>query len=310
MDFLEQAMAVADSQAPTVDRTKNIPWLKSFSFANGTFPIRIVSDEEKCPRGFHPYCVHEVQRKPLPNQKLSNEERKAYFNEILCTLSTHGTIQVTDEEGRVAGSKLAEPCAVCDVYADLQQTFGSYDNGKFMGIEETALNKGIQEAMEDMRQGTCLRYLFPCLVKANCQKNAEGFDEYVTGNQTFLAILGLQPAKYASDKNLLKLIMENLKARPDLFSRTKGSWMQYSRVKRNSTLIAEDASELDNMHLALLKKYPAVTSYGRGVEGIPGSKKTYSYDQAIASFDDNWWMKAIRRAHPKYSVDAIEPGLV
>ncbi len=311
MDFLERAMAVADSQAPTVDRSKSGPaWLKSFSFGNGDFPIRYVSDEEKCPRGFHPYCVHEVQTKALPNGKLTNEERQKYYNPILCTLSTHGTVLVENEDGSKS-SKLAEPCAVCDVYADIQQSFGNYsEDGKFMGIDEARISKGVQEALEDMRQGTCLRYLFPCLVQAGVQQNAQGYDEYIQGSQVFLAILGLQPAKYASDKKMLSLILEQLKSHSNLFSRLKGNWTNYSRAKRSQSMSTADPSELDANCLALLKKYPNVTSYGTGVEGIPGSNKTYSYDQGLAAMEDCWWFKSIRRSQPSYSLDGIVPGLV
>lgn len=311
-DYLEAAMAVADSQAPTVDRAgQRAPWLKSFSFSNGTFPIRLVSDSEKCPNGYHPHCKHSVQMKPIPNRKMTKEERDSYYNDILCTLSTHGTVPILGDDGKPVGSRLAEPCAVCDFYTDLQRSFGSFDeNGKFLGIPEEKLDAGIQNALEDMRQGYCLSYLFPCLVKASSTKNKDGYDEYVPGSSVFLAILELKPGRYASDKQMLEQILVQKKLHPNLFSRSQGNWLSYTRNRRKTEMQAEDASELDSGMQALLKKYPNVISYGKGVDGIPGSNKVYSYDQAMYSFEDAWFFKNIRRKYPKYSLDGIERGLV
>lgn len=321
MDFLDSVMDVVDASAPVQDRSKKgIPWLKSFSFTNGDFPMRFVSDDTKCPKGFHPYCVHEVQTKPVPNAKLTKEEREKYFNKILCPLSTHGTVPYDtgrrDDKGNpILGAKLAEPCAVCDVFADIQQTFGEWEGdpgmSKFLGLPEEKISKGIQDALEDMRQGTCLIYLFPILVRCREVKNDKtGYDEYQEGNDLMMALLTLQPGKYSGDKTMLKQINDLRKGRPNFFSRESGNWCLYSRQKRNSSLVAEDPQPLNKNELELLKKMPEVTSYGKGREGVPGSNKTMSYDQAMYSFDDCWWMKSIKRAHPAYNTTEITPGLV
>lgn len=321
MDYLDSVLDVVDSQAPTQDRSKKgIPWVKSFSFeAPGEFPFRLVSDETKCPRGMHPYCVHEVQTKPVPNSKMTKEEREKYYSNILCTLSTHGTIPVDtgrkDAQGKtIYASKLAEPCAVCDVYTDYQHTFGDWEGepgkSKFLGIPETSLSKGIQDALEDMRQGTCMKYVFPALVRAKVTQNKEGFDNYVEGNDLHLVLLVLQPAKYGTDATLLKLINEARRGRPNFFNRETGNWCLYTRAKRNSTFTAEDPSPLGKTELELLKKYPDIMNWGKGVEGIAGSDKTMSYDQAMYSFEDCWWLKSTKRQYPDYTLASITPGLV
>lgn len=311
-DFLERAMAVVDSQAPTVDRSKKgVPWLKSFSFDTGTFPFRLLSDAAKCPNGFHTYCVHEIQKRPVPTGKL--DDRAKYYRQVLCTLSTHGTVPVELEDGR-KGSRLAEPCPVCDVYSDIQNSFGDFnDEGKFMGIQETALEKGIQDALEDMRQGTCLKYLFPCIVRGKEVKDEKtGYEKVVPANEMFLALLTLQPGKYGGDKALLEKLYEQIKAHPDLFSADNGRWLSYERKNRGSSLQAEDATSLDSVTRALFAdtKFPNVVSYGKGVEGILGSNKTMSYDQALYAFEDDWWFKSIKRKYPQYDHHKIERGLV
>lgn len=323
MDYLDAAMAVVEAQAPVQDRSSTRPpWLKSFSFENGTFPIRFVSDAEKCPRGFHPHCKHAVQVKAIPNRKMTNEEKASYYNEILCTLSTHGTVPIHNDEGKVVGSRLAQPCPVCDVGVDLCRSFGQYDtpsgewseslpNAKFLGIPETKLDAGIQAALEDMRQGYCLSYLFPCLVRASVGKNKDGFDAYSEGGSVFLAILELKPGRYASDKEMLQKINAIRKEHPDMFSRgAEGRWLSYTTKKRNKDMAAEEPSALSDSELALLKKYPNVVDYGKGADHIPGSDKRYTYDQALDCFNNSWWMKSIRRKYPTYSVDNIEMGLV
>lgn len=315
LDYLQSAMDVVDSQAPTVDRSKKgTPWLKSFSFeAPGTYPIRLISHPERCPKGFHPYCVHEVQKRPVPTGKISSEDKAKCYKQILCTLSINGVVPFVGEDGK-KGSKLANPCPVCDVYTDIQQSFGEFDDdGKFTGIPEHVLEKGVQEALEDMRQGTCVKYLFPCLVRATCQTNEKtGYEEYVQGNDLFLALLSLQPGKYGGDKTLLTEIFKQVKAYPDLFSPDKGNWLEYRREKRNTILTAEDPSSLSSTERALFadNKYPNVVTYGHGVDGVPGSNKRMSYDQALYSFSDDWWMKTIKRKHPDYNHEAIERGLV
>ena len=55
---------------------------------------------------------------------------------------------------------------------------------------------------------------------------------------------------------------------------------------------------------------PEVTTYGKGRDGVPGSNKTMSYDQAMYSFDDCWWMRSLKRAHSQYDTSSITPGLV
>lgn len=320
-DFLDQVMEAVDNQQPVQDRSKKgVPWLKSFSFTNGEFPMRFVSDEAKCPRGFHPYCVHEVQTRPKPNAKLTKEDREKYYNKILCTLSINGTVPfdtgIVGPDGKpVMGSRLAEPCAVCDVYADIQQSFGEWEGepgmSKFLNLPEEKVSSGIKDALEDMRQGTCLIYLFPILVRCREQKNEKtGYEEYVEGNDLMMALLTLQPGKYGGDKTMLKQINDIRKGRANFFNRESGNWCLYKREKRNSSLTAEDPSPLNKNELELLKKMPEVTTYGRGREGVAGSNKTMSYDQAMFSFDDCWWMKSLKRAHPTYNTENITPGLV
>lgn len=312
-DFLERAMAVVDSQAPVQDRTKKgVPWLKSFSFDTGTFPIRLISDAAKCPNGFHPYCVHEIQKRPVPTGKISGDDRAKYYRQVLCTLSTHGTVPVEYPDGR-RGSQLAEPCPVCDLFTDIQNSFGEWADGKFAGIPEHVLEKGIQDALEDMRQGTCLRYLFPCLVRGKFVEDEKtGYEKVVQSNEMFLALLTLQPGKYGGDKSMLTQLMEQIKKHPDLFSPDTGRWLSYERKQRGSTMACEDPNSLDSVARTLFAdtKYPNVISYGKGVEGIPGSNKTMSYDQAMYAFDDDWWFKSLKKKYSDFDQHAISRGLV
>lgn len=317
-DFLGRAMDVVEGQAPTVDRSsKGITWLSSFSFAEGSYPIRFVSDSEKCPRGFHPYCVHEVQRKCPPAGKLERDERPRYYAQILCTLSTHGTVVFTDDAGKPVGSKLAEPCAVCDLYKDLQNTFGDTDpaTGKFLGIPDHKLSKSIQDAMEDMRQGTCTSYLFPVLVQGTIFKNDKGFDNLKPGPETHLMILKLNPALYHSDETLLKKIRELFKMDKQITSRENGRWVTLIKGGRGkgTQLIAEDPEPLGKASLELLKKYPNVRTYGTGGDGSFGADKDkrMSYDGAMSFLSETWFVQRIvANTNGRYSIDSIKPGLV
>lgn len=324
MDFLDQALAIADSQPATTEQKDKLPRIKPFALKPGNFLFRPVSHPERCPKGVHLYVSHEIQNKmPPPGQELAWEDRKEYYGEILCTLTTHGTVSYRDERG-AEKARLETPCFVCDLYKDLCDSYGIYEDKedgtkKFVGFQPDIITDPMSKAIKGMSQQQCLKYLWPGFLQA--RKILDGkYDAYLPSDNPkdlFFCLLEFMPYKYSRTLPLLKKLNQICKDVPDLFDPQKGRWLSFAVPSRGETLVtaATQAQPLEGSTLRTYNEvYPNLIQWGR-VEFPGAAKRDLDYDSARYSMENVWFLRSLHRKEQDrgkagYFLDDVPRGAV
>ena len=318
MNNLAGILNTIESQKPLVE-TKGLPWVYRKSLTNGTYLLRGLSNEEKCPDGFRIYTVHEMQRKPVDNKwDLDSESRNAAYDKVLCTESYKGWAPATvadPETGKQRTiNKLVAPCPVCDGYEDFRQGFD---------LEE--VDEDIVKAFDEMSSASCRKFLYPMLMYAaeTDTTDDKGKKKKVwvpNDKQPVLVLMNLSSKPYEgnADLALIKHLSANIYNDPANLSQRSGRWFRYEK-KANGQSISPDgpACALTEKELACIKNFPNVNSYGMGDSSSPFAKNyKVGYAKGMAKLAETWFIKHLVKTFPKsdpengYDFDAIPQGLV
>jgi hypothetical protein len=308
MNNLAGILNTIEGQKPLVE-TKGLPWVYRKSLSNGTYLMRGLSNEEKCPDGFRIYTVHEMQRKPVDNKwDLDSESRNAAYDKILCTESYKGWHEV---DGK---NKLVAPCPVCDGYEDFRQ-----------GFDLDEVDEDIVKAFDEMSSASCRKFLYPVLLYAaeTDTTDDKGKKKKIwvpNDKQCILVLLNLSSKPYEgnADLTLIKLLSQHIYGDATNLSQRSGRWFRYEK-KSNGQSISPDgpACALTEKEMACVKNFPNVNSYGMGDSSSPFAKNyKVGYAKGMAKLSETWFIKHLCKTFPKsdpengYDFDAIPQGLV
>lgn len=308
MNNLAGILNTIEGQKPLVE-SKGLPWVYRKSLTNGTYRMRGVGNEEKCPDGFRIYTVHEVQRKPVDNKwEMEKDERNAAYDKILCTESYKGWHEV---DGR---NKLVAPCPVCDCYHDFRESFD---------VDE--VEEDIVKAFDEMSSASCRKFIYPVILYASETEVTDDKGKkkkmWVPNDRTpTLVLLNLSSKPYEgnADLTLIKLLSAHIYNDETNFSVRHGKWFRYEK-KSNSQSLSPDGGScaLTEKEAATIKNYPNVQSYGMGDSSSPFAKNyKIGYAKGMAKLKESWFIKHLAKVFPAHDpdngwdFDAIPQGLV
>ena len=303
MNGLGKLFKQIDEQKPLVTPSKKWPWANRKKFSNGRYRVRFIAHDEKCPDGFRIYTIHEVQKEACDRWSLSMDEQDKAYHKIMCTESYKGYTE--DEHGN---NKLAAPCCVCDVGADIIESYAGED-----------LDEDILKAVDEMSSNSCRRFLYPMLVYATetevTDDKGKKSKVYVPDDRNCTGvILNLLAKNYEgnADLTLIKLLHEHVfndQAEMTLSPR-KGRWFTWEKKSNGQSLSPGDKEPLTDKEGEVLAKLSNIAQFGMGTgEGKFVKNYKVGYEKSLSMLQQSWFLKALTKYHG-YDLDTVERGKV